>query len=344
MKALVYEGPSTMQIREVAKPIPGPDEVLIRVERVGICGSELSGYLGHNSLRKPPLIMGHEFSGIVEEVGNGGDEHGTRAARFRRGDRVTANPLVSCGRCRACTTGAAQLCPERQLIGAHRPGAFAEYVAIAEKNVYRLGDHVSFDEGAFAEPFACAVHICKLLRPLPTDRLLIMGAGPIGLLALQAAKVYGLKQIVVVDINEQRLEIAKELGAVTVTRVSSLVDGHSFDAAIDAVGMELTRQTCVESVRPGGRVIFTGLHEEASSLPINKIIRSEIQMTGAFAYHSDDFETALQWISEGRVNLSPWTKLAPLESGGACFEMLIKNPGKIAKILLTLDEKGESVQ
>lgn len=105
MKALVYEGPSTMQIREVAKPIPGPDEVLIRVERVGICGSELSGYLGHNSLRKPPLIMGHEFSGIVEEVGNGGDEHGTRAARFRRGDRVTANPLVSCGRCRACTTG-----------------------------------------------------------------------------------------------------------------------------------------------------------------------------------------------------------------------------------------------
>ncbi|MGQ7884417.1 zinc-dependent alcohol dehydrogenase [Paenibacillus sp. WC2504] len=339
MKALVYEGPSTMNIREVAKPVPGPNEVLIRVERVGICGSELSGFLGHNSLRKPPLVMGHEFSGIVEQVGSGEGE-----ARFRQGDRVTANPLVSCGRCRACTTGAAQLCPERQLIGAHRPGAFAEYVAIAEKNVYRLDDHVSFDEGAFAEPFACAVHICKLLRPLPTDRLLIMGAGPIGLLALQAAKVYGLQQVVVVDINEQRLEIAKELGAVTVTRVSSLVEGHTFDAAIDAVGMELTRQTCVESVRPGGRVIFTGLHEDTSRLPINQIIRSEIQMTGAFAYHSDDFETALQWISEGRVSLSPWTKLAPLESGSACFDMLIKNPGKIAKILLTLDEKGESVQ
>lgn len=339
MKALVYEGPSTMNIREVAKPIPGPNEVLIRVERVGICGSELSGFLGHNSLRKPPLVMGHEFSGIVEQVGSGEGQ-----ARFRQGDRVTANPLVSCGRCRACTTGAAQLCPERQLIGAHRPGAFAEYVAIAEKNVYRLDDHVSFDEGAFAEPFACAVHICKLLRPLPTDRLLIMGAGPIGLLALQAAKVYGLQQVVVVDINEQRLEIAKELGAVTVTRVSSLVEGHTFDAAIDAVGMELTRQTCVESVRPGGRVIFTGLHEDTSRLPINQIIRSEIQMTGAFAYHSDDFETALQWISEGRVSLSPWTKLAPLESGSACFDMLIKNPGKIAKILLTLDEKGESVQ
>lgn len=342
MKALVYEGPSTMIMREVEKPVPGPDEVLIRVERVGICGSELGGYLGHNSLRKPPLIMGHEFSGVVAELGSEGDAWDSRTgkARLRQGDRVTANPLVSCGRCRACTTGAAQLCPDRKLIGAHRPGAFAEYVAIAEKNVYRLDDRLSFDEGAFAEPFACAVHICKLLRPLPTDRLLIMGGGPIGLLALQAAKVYGLQDIVVVDINEQRLEIARELGAVTWASVPE----ERFDAAIDAVGIELTRQACVESVRPGGRVIFTGLHEEASRLPINTIIRSEIRMTGAFAYHSDDFETALQWISEGRVSLSPWTQLAPLENGGACFETLIKNPGKVAKILLTLDGKGDSLR
>ncbi|GGA12133.1 galactitol-1-phosphate 5-dehydrogenase [Paenibacillus marchantiophytorum] len=340
MKALVYEGPRSMTMREVDVPPLGADEVLIRVERVGICGSELSGYLGHNSLRKPPLIMGHEFAGVIAQVGSG-------SSRFERGDRVTANPLVSCGRCRACTTGAAQLCAERKLIGAHRPGAFAEYVAITERNVYALGDHVTFDEGAFTEPFACAVHICKLLKPLPTDRLLIMGAGPIGLLALQAAKVYGLQHIVLIDINEQRLEIAKELGAITATRLDSLgSDGESkFDAAVDAVGMEITRQMCVESVRPGGRVVFTGLHEESSSLPINLIIRSEIQLTGAFAYHSDDFETALQWISEGRVSLSPWTLLAPLATGGACFETLIQNPGKIAKILLTLDhDKEESMR
>ncbi|NQX68617.1 galactitol-1-phosphate 5-dehydrogenase [Paenibacillus alba] len=336
MKALVYEGPSSMNLREVDLPSLGPDEVLIRVERVGICGSELSGYLGHNSLRKPPLIMGHEFAGIVEQAGS---------TRFRRGDRVTANPLLSCGRCRACRTGAAQLCAERQLLGAHRPGAFAEYVAVAERNVYALEDHVSFEEGAFTEPFACAVHICKLLKTLPTDRLLIMGGGPIGLLALQAAKVYGLQHIVLIDINEQRLEIAKELGAVTSTRLDTLrsEEKSMFDAAIDAVGMEITRQLCVESVRPGGRVVLTGLHEEKSSLPINMIIRSEIQLMGAFAYHSDDFETALQWISEGRVSLSPWTLLAPLETGGACFERLIQNPGNIAKILLTLDhEKGEA--
>ena len=331
MKALIYEGPSDMQMREVEVPVPRADEVLIRVERAGICGSELSGYLGHNSLRKPPLIMGHEFAGTIAMTGSAG-------SRFRPGERVTANPLVSCGRCRACTTGAAQLCRERQLIGAHRPGAFAEFVTIAEKNVYALPENITMDEGALTEPFACAVHICKLLKPFPTDRLLIMGAGPIGLLVLQAAQTFGLRHISVVDINEERLEIAQELGAQTARNVSELAEGAYFDNAVDAVGMQITRQTCVDHINPGGRVVFTGLHEEASMLPVNKLIRSEIQVTGAFAYHSDDFETALQWISEGRVSLAPWTIHAPLEQGGACFETLIKNPGKTAKIMLTIND------
>ncbi|MFC5449249.1 zinc-dependent alcohol dehydrogenase [Paenibacillus aestuarii] len=336
MKALIYEGPRSMHMREVEIPVPKADEVLIRVERAGICGSELSGYLGHNSLRKPPLIMGHEFAGTIAMTGSA-------VSRFSPGERVTANPLVSCGRCRACTTGAAQLCRERQLLGAHRPGAFAEFVTVAEKNVHALPSHVSMDEGALTEPFACAVHICKLLKPFPTDRLLIMGAGPIGLLALQAAHAFGLRNVAVIDINEERLEIAEELGAQTARHVSDLADG-TFDAAVDAVGMQITRQTCVDHVNPGGRVVFTGLHEEASMLPVNKLIRSEIQVTGAFAYHSDDFETALQWISEGRVSLAPWTKHAPLEQGGACFETLIANPGKTAKIMLTLSDSEKELQ
>lgn len=333
MKALIYEGPREMHIREVGMPVPLLDEVLIRVDRVGICGSELSGYLGHNSLRKPPLIMGHEFAGTIAELGAG-------VTRFHVGDRVTANPLISCGGCRPCTNGAAQLCAQRQLAGAHRPGAFAEYVAIAEKNVYVLEDHVSFDEGAFTEPFACAVHICKLAKPLPTDKLLIVGAGPIGLLTLQAAQVYGLRHIVLIDVNEERLEIARELGAVTATSLEAIGDDFKYDVAIDAVGLEVTRRTCLEAVRPGGRVIFAGLHEESSKLPVNLLIRREIQVTGAFAYHSDDFETALRWISEGRVHLDAWTMQAPLEEGARCFETLISGPGKIAKILLTVSERS----
>lgn len=331
MQALVYEGPRIMNVRCVEAPQPEPDEVLIRVERAGICGSELSGYLGHNSLRKPPLIMGHEFSGIIERLGSGCGEF-----RLRPGDRVTANPLVTCGVCRACTNGCAQLCGERRLIGAHRPGAFAEYVAVPARNVHPLEDHVSLDEGAFTEPFACAVHICRMLKPQPTDRLLIVGAGPIGLLALQAAQAYGLRSIAVVDVNEERLNIAAELGAITATSVHSLGAAAKFDAAVDAVGLEATRRACVEFVRPGGRVVFTGLHAEESSLPINLLVRSEIQITGAFAYHTDDFATASKWIGEGRVRLTKWTIQAPLAEGAACFEKLISGAGGTAKILLTI--------
>ncbi|MBS4202130.1 galactitol-1-phosphate 5-dehydrogenase [Bacillus sp. FJAT-49732] len=328
MKALVYEGPKMMNMRELSVPSIQSDEVLIRVERVGICGSELSGFLGHNSLRKPPLIMGHEFSGVVEKIGN-------MVSRLQTGDRVTVNPLITCGECRYCTTGFSQLCAERKLLGAHLPGAFAEYLAVPEKNVYLLEDHVSFDEGALVEPFAVAVHLCRLLKLDPTNRLLVMGAGPIGLFTLQVAQVYGLKNIVVVDLNEERLDIAKELGGIVATNLEDVEKG-SFDAAVDAVGIGITRLHCVEYVKPGGSVVFSGLHQNESSLPINDVIRNEIKMFGAFSNNPIDFETALQWITEGRVNIMPWTIHAPLEDGSACFEKLISDPGKIAKIMLTL--------
>jgi 2-desacetyl-2-hydroxyethyl bacteriochlorophyllide A dehydrogenase len=329
MKALMYEGPRMMNMRELAIPQPSDDEVLIRIEKVGICGSELSGYLGHNSLRKPPLIMGHEFAGVIAQTGEG-------TAGFKIGDRVTANPLITCGSCDYCKDGRAQLCPNRSLLGAHRPGAFAEFVAVPEKNVYRLDDHLSMEEGAFTEPFACAVHICRLLQLSPADKLLILGAGPIGLFTLQAAQVYGLRDIVVVDLNRDRLEIVSELGGIARTNLQDLGDvrGASFHAAVDAVGMSITRQQCVNAVKPGGKVIFTGLHEADSNLPINTAVRNEIQMTGAFAYSPRDFEIALQWIGEGKVNLLPWVHRANLDEGGQCFEKLINEPGKIAKIIM----------
>lgn len=329
MKALVYEGPRILNMRDVAIPQPAHDEVLVRVELAGICGSELGGYLGHNSLRKPPLIMGHEFSGTVESTG-------TKAARFRPGDRVTVNPLVTCGTCAYCAGGEAQLCGERSLLGAHRPGAFAQYVAVPERNLHLLPENVSFEEGAFAEPFACAIHICRLLALGSADRLIIYGAGPIGLFALQAASVFGVRDIVIVDLNEARLEIAGELGGIAVKNPgeSPLLPPDGFDAAIDAVGAGITRQKCVQAVKRGGRVIFTGLHEAESALPINDMIRAEVMTKGAFAYSPADFASALEWIAQGKVNLLPWTVTRPLEEGADCFEKLIGGPGKIAKYLL----------
>lgn len=327
MKALVYEGPKIMMMRDVPMPEVKEDEVLIRVRRAGICGSELGGYLGHNSLRKPPLIMGHEFAGEIEQIGS-------QVEGLNVGDRVTANPLVTCGHCRYCRNGQQQICPDRKLVGAHRPGAFAEYVTVPYRNVYRLEDHVSFEEGTLVEPFAFTVHTARLLQLHPEERLLIYGAGPIGLLALQTAQIHGLKNTVVVDLNEERLEIVKELGGIGVTNL----DDHTepFDVAIDAVGAGVTRVNSVKAVRPGGKVAFSGLHEADSSLPINDMIRSEIRTIGVFGYSHDDFETALKWISEGRIKMLPWLENTPLSEGGQAFEKLITGPGKVAKIVLDI--------
>lgn len=332
MRALVYEGPRIMNIRELPIPVPHEDEAIIRVERVGICGSELSGYLGHNSLRTPPLVMGHEFAGTIHALGNS-------STSFKIGDRVTANPLVSCGTCLDCLHGKAQLCSTRNLLGAHRPGAFAEYLVVPNKNLFLLPDSMTFEEGALAEPFACGVHICRLLRLDPSEKLFIVGAGPIGLFALQAAQLIGLHDIVVMDLNQERLNMVKALGGIPVSSIEEL-EGlkleQGFHASIDAVGRKETRQISISYLRPGGRVCFSGLHEADSSLPINTMIRNEISTYSAFAYTPCDFTDALQWLKEKKVSILQWSKIQPLEQGQDCFEKLLHSPGNVAKFILAI--------
>lgn len=330
MKALVYEGPREMNLREVEVPSPGRNEVLIEVAKAGICGSELGGYLGQNSLRKPPLVMGHEFSGTVASLGD-------EVTDFEVGDPVTANPLVSCGHCVYCKGGAAHLCAERELIGAHRPGAYAGYVLVPWENVYTLPEGLSLDRAALAEPFACAVHVCRLAEVSPADRMLVVGAGPIGLLTLITARIFGLENVVVTDLNKGRLEISYELGGVPANpgeELQSVTPEGGFEVVVDAVGADATRWQCVEAAKSGGRVIFSGLHEAESPIPVNLAIRNELRLQGSFGYSPEDFGLAVRWLGEGEADLSPWTKHVALEEGRDSFEMLLSDPGKVAKILL----------
>lgn len=328
MKALLYEGPEQMHLRDVPLPDLKQDEVLIEVAYAGICGSELSGYLGKNSLRKPPLIMGHEFSGRIVKLGD-------KALSCKVGDRVTVNPLISCRNCSDCLSGRAQLCAQRRLLGAHLPGAYAQYIAVPVSSVFPLPEQVSLQQAALTEPLACAVHIARLARFNPTDRLFIAGAGPIGLLTLLAAKRFGVETIVVQDINANRLEIVSALGGRPV-HADEPLDGQPFTVSVDAVGLGITRKLCAERARPGGRVIFSGLHDESSELPVNLAVRNELTLQGAFAYAPSDFETALQWIAEGRIHLDKWMKSAPLAEGKACFDLLLSSPGSMVKILLAV--------
>jgi len=341
MKALVYEGPRQLNIRELPEPTLEADEVLIKVAYSGICGSELGGYLGHNSLRKPPLVMGHEFSGEIIALGAATAK---QRPELTIGQRVTVNPLIHSEQChsRACAEGRRNLCQQREILGIHRPGSYADYVKAPAQNVYPLPDGLSLEHAALAEPLGCAVRAAKLAGCTPMDKVLITGLGPIGLLILQAIQRFGVTDITVTDTDPDRRAIAGEFGVRVVDPLAEDVvallkaETHSagVDVAIDAVGATVTRKQCIDAAVLGGRVIFVGLHEDNSTLPVNDIIRKEINLQGSFAYAPLDFEDALAWLAASWIKIDPWLVKAPLAEGQARFEQLLGRPGPVAKILL----------
>jgi threonine dehydrogenase-like Zn-dependent dehydrogenase len=318
MKSLVWEGPRRMALHHHPVPAPQPGEVVIRVAFAGICGSELSGYLGHNALRVPPLVMGHEFSGLIAALGEGvGDD-------LAQGRAVTVNPLVYCGECAHCRAGLNQLCAARKLIGAHRPGAFAEFVSVPAKLVAPLPLGMSLRTGALAEPAAVGVRIGEMAGPLPGETALVMGAGPIGLLALQALFAQGTARVFIADLDGARRGMGADLG------------GEPLDprAVVDAVGAAATRAACVAATRSAGLVLLSGLHEETSPIPAADVIRRELVLRGCFAYSPANFAEALRRLADGGLRLDPWIVEAPLAEGGAWFDRLVEAPGAVAKVLL----------
>ncbi len=254
MKALVYEGPREMNIREVEPPTARSGEVLIEVAYSGICGSELSGFPGQSSLRKPPCVFGHEFAGKIGEIG----PEVSPELGLAPGDRATANPLVTCGTCRYCRAGQEQLCTSRQLLGAALPGSNARYVKVPARSVFPLPETLSYEQATLAEPIAYAVHVANLADIQAEHRIAIHGMGPIGLFVLQVARHRGARQVLVVDTNDERLAIAEALGAAEVlnpTQVDAVqlireyTGGLGADIVVDAVGSSVTRANAVLSAR-----------------------------------------------------------------------------------------------
>jgi threonine dehydrogenase-like Zn-dependent dehydrogenase len=345
MQALVWLGPRDMVQRAEPMPKPAEGEVLISVGAVGICGSELSGFLGHNSLRVPPLIMGHECAGQVVQATGGTFATGEVTTV---GARVTFNPLVVCGTCDRCLAGRSNLCRRRQLVGAHRPGAFAEYVAVPARQCYPLPEFLSLVAGSLVEPLACSVRAVALTGVKPKEHLLILGAGPIGLCAIAAARAQGVEQIVISDVAPQRLEMARRWGASDVINareqdVVAFVQERypgGVDSVIDAVGATPVRIQAIRAAVPGGRVVFIGLHDEESIIPANYLIRQEITVSGTFAYTDDDFKQAIDLLIRGVVQPSvDWLEERPLSEGPVAFAELVDGKAQAAKIVLTVDSR-----
>jgi 2-desacetyl-2-hydroxyethyl bacteriochlorophyllide A dehydrogenase len=325
MRALVYTAPGKVELEQRERPDLHDNEEEIAIEVAGVCGSDISGFLGHSALRKPPLVLGHELVG-----------------RRGNGQRVVANPLLSCRHCAACLSGAQNLCDSWKLLGlGTTPGTFAEYVALPSTQVYEVPVSLTAEHAILAEPLANIVHLFRITAPPPFFRMAIVGAGTMGALALSAGVRIGARQVLVTDINDDRLEVMRELGAATTVHAANpdkvaaaQRDGGGYDVVIDASGSAPARQLAFDFCRPGGQVVLLGMGAQRSEINFVTSIRKEHRVVMSFAYTPVDFRRSLDLLIAGQIDLTRWTVRLPLERGQEAMERMSHNPGVALKMML----------
>jgi L-iditol 2-dehydrogenase len=366
MPALVLDGPRRMAVREVPVPELASGEVLVEVRAAGVCMAELSSYLGISKQRVYPVIMGHEAAGRVASAAPGALFADGSAAR--EGTGVAIDPLLACGACEFCRAGRANFCPERRLLGKHRPGAFARFVAVPAALCHPIPAALSPVIAALSEPLATAIHAVDIAcgeggesgagsqeaggkrrenitspRLPPPESLLVLGAGPIGLFCILAAKARGVPEIIVSEIDGRRAETARRFGAAEVLdpRAEDLpaavrrITAGGAEAAVDTAGAAASRGDAINALRSGGRAVFVGLGEEASALPVGRLVRHEAALLGSFAYTRFDFRRAIGMLVSGAAPAG-WVEERTLAQGAAAHEELASGADRAIKIVLKM--------
>lgn len=341
MKALLLSKYENLEVKELPTPDPGPGEVLVRVAACGICGSDVHGYDGSSGRRIPPIVMGHEAAGVVASVGAG-------VTRYRPGERVTFDSTVYCGECAFCRRGQVNLCDRRQVIGVscgdyRRAGAFAEYVTVPERILYPLPDGLSFSDAAMLEAASVAIHAVHVAEVRSGETALVIGAGMIGLLILQAARAAGCARIFVVDVDATRLALARSLGAdsvvdgageTVISRIAELTSGNGVDVVLEAVGRQETVATAIDCVCKGGTVALVGNIAPQVTIPLQKVVTRQIRLQGSCA-SAGEYPQAMEWMAQGKINVAPLiTAVAPLEEGALWFARLHAREPNLMKVIL----------
>jgi L-iditol 2-dehydrogenase len=341
MKAAVMHAPLDIRIEELPIPDIAEDEVLVKVMAVGICGSDLH-YYEHGKIGRyvveQPIILGHECAGIVETVG-------AKVTRFKKGDRVAVEPGITCGRCPACKEGRYNLCPDVQFLATPPvDGAFVQYIKHREDFLFAIPDHLSYEEAAMVEPFSVGIHAANRAGITPGSTIAIMGMGPVGLMAVVAAKAYGAKQIIVTDLEPVRLQAAIRLGATTAINVREsdplesvmkLTDGQGVDVAFETAGSPKALPAALRSVRKGGKLCVIGLPpQEEIPLNIPLIADNEVSIFGVFRY-ANTYPRGISFLASGIADVqSLITDRYPLEQAGEAMERARTNKSGSLKVVV----------
>ena len=341
MKALVLTAPCRFEYRDVSEPAVGPDDVLVKVAACGICGSDVHGMDGSSGRRQPPVVMGHEAAGVVAAVGGA-------VRQWAKGDRVTFDSTIYCGQCRFCRAGQINLCDNRRVLGVscddyRRAGAFAELVAVPQRILYRVPPPLSFEHAAMVEPLSVAVHAVNRTRLSLDDTAVVVGAGMIGLLVVQTLRASGCGQLLAVDVDPQRLELAQQLGADAgllaneagvADEVLERTGGRGADVAFEAVGIESTVQTAVACVRKGGQVTLVGNLSPQVALPLQAVVTRELTLHGTCA-SCGEYPACLDLLARGAVDVEPLiSAVALLSEGASWFARLYRREPGLMKVIL----------
>ncbi len=341
MKSLVLTEPKVLRIQESPTPDLAADEALIRVKACGICGSDVHGYDGSSGRRIPPLIMGHEAAGVIEGMG-------AKVEGFSLGDRVTFDSTVYCGECEYCLEGKVNLCDRRMVLGVscgeyRRHGAFAEYVAVPSRILYKLPPSLPFEHAAMIEAVSVAVHAVGRVKFQPGDASVVVGAGMIGLLLVQAARAAGCDRVIAVDLDKDRLKLAKELGATqsinplesdTIETILGATAGQGARVSFEVVGSTPTVETAIQATRKGGAVVLVGNLAPQVEFPLQSVVTREITLFGSCA-SAGEYPKCIELMDKGAIKVSPLISAqATLEEGVEWFDRLYAKEAGLMKVIL----------
>lgn len=341
MKALVLKAYNQLVYQDVPEPTFEPDEVMIRVKTCGICGSDVHGMDGSTGRRIPPLIMGHEAAGIIAQVGS-------KVKDFQAGQSVTFDSTLYCGSCFYCRRGEINLCDHRRVLGVscdeyRQNGAFAEYVAVPQQILHPLPQGLSFEHAAMVEPCSIALHAVGRTAISLNDTAVVVGAGMIGLLVVQALRLAGCGKIIAIDIEAEKLDLARQLGAdftlnssesEVLSEIEKLTDNRGADVVIEAVGITQTVKTALASVRKGGTVTVIGNLSSQVELPLQRLVSREITFHGSCASRGD-YPTCLDMIAREAINVQVLiSAVAPLGEGAGWFQRLYQKEKGLLKVIL----------